>query len=64
MKRRILRTLVGVLVTAGLVVNCTLFAADGDLSPWSAAAHAVAPLSSLGGSTGSIDPAVRASLRL
>ena len=52
MKRKILPMLAGVLAATGLAVNCTLFAADGELSPWGAPAHADAPLSSLDGSTG------------
>ena len=52
MKRKILATLAGALAAAGLAVNCTLFAAEGELSPWSALARAEAPLSSLDASTG------------
>jgi thiol-disulfide isomerase/thioredoxin len=57
MKRKILATLAGVFAAAGLAVNCTLFAADGERSPWSAAPHAEAPLSSLDASTGWLNSA-------
>ncbi|HJV62523.1 MAG TPA: thioredoxin family protein, partial [Albitalea sp.] len=57
MKRKMLATLGGLLAAAGLAVNCTLFAADGELSPWSAPARMEAPLSSLDGSTGWLNSA-------
>lgn len=57
MKRKTLATLAGVLAAAGLAVNFTLFAADGERLPWSAAAQAGAPLSSFEASTGWLNSA-------